>query len=482
MLHFRRYWYRYLCFGIACVALLNILLQNFNRPTMNKALDEGKQRDSLERITLADNNENSAGISERKTTVDKEWQQIPRHKNNGDRDWQGVYKQGNQLFAYSAFFDNRTIPQSQRPEAPHVVIIGLTVELPKKLFCGFSESEKSDVTDFTPASFRTSFQSARKPPFTKFFVVHCPWLRTKRLPSYVVLDHNITRLVTVPEWKIRVEFPQVPRKRLDFLVCVNDVYNIGKQSVDPLQPKRVIEWLELNRILGVDHFVVYKHSMSPQIEAVMEYYAEKGLLDVYSKSVLAFDPPFKKPDSDVSLNDCLYRFMHSYNYIIFVDFDEVITSYKSDNYSALLEEVSKFSRAGKNDTHFMFRNQRYFIDDPSLNPALAHPHPLVTQYATRHVVPEKEYVRTKHIMAPHVCFAVSPHYCVGQIPGIRYLTVALSRHYKSCVRSRGETRVENCTAMFQSSVQDTSMTRFGNHLLQNYKTALKEFESFVVLH
>ena len=55
-------------------------------------------------------------------------------------------------------------------------------------------------------------------------------------------------------------------------------------------------------------------------------------------------------------------------------------------------------------------------------------------------------------------------------------SVAVSRHYKSCAKSRGETRVKDCAAMFQNSTRDTSMKRFGRKLTKNYHAVLKDKE------
>ena len=59
-------------------------------------------------------------------------------------------------------------------------------------------------------------------------------------------------------------------------VCVQPLYNNYNESQD------LVEWLELNQILGATKFTIYKDNVSKQVSCVLDYYQDLGIIDVLS--------------------------------------------------------------------------------------------------------------------------------------------------------------------------------------------------------
>lgn len=107
---------------------------------------------------------------------------------------------------------------------------------------------------------------------------------------------------------------------------------------------RFIEWVHLLKILGADKIYLRNKHVHKDFFSIMNYFEEKNLVDVQ---------PFLEPSGILNvnldsiqtymleqnvLNDCFYRVRNLYEYIVFLDIDEVIMpTMKTDhNWSDLM--------------------------------------------------------------------------------------------------------------------------------------------------
>lgn len=109
---------------------------------------------------------------------------------------------------------------------------------------------------------------------------------------------------------------------LSFAVCVSPLF--GNISFH-----RVVEFIELSRLLGVDHFIFYNHSIPQQVSDALSYYISRNIV-----SVLPWSLP-KEVDSVwyygqlLANNDCLYRTMPHFDLVSFNDIDEFIVPHSN---------------------------------------------------------------------------------------------------------------------------------------------------------
>ena len=87
-----------------------------------------------------------------------------------------------------------------------------------------------------------------------------------------------------------------------------------------------LEMMEVNRILGVDLFVLYNHTSFAILDPYIHSFQQDALLDFYNW----YHPLVEKVGGGafygnfILRNDCLYRYMYRSDYIIITDLDEVV--------------------------------------------------------------------------------------------------------------------------------------------------------------
>lgn len=112
-------------------------------------------------------------------------------------------------------------------------------------------------------------------------------------------------------------------------------------DMDDVTSARLMEWLELNRLLGIEHFVVYNFSCThPMANRILRHYMKRGIIELVN-----WNPPIPTDTTGgwpprlyflhyygqiVAENDCLYRLMHRYRWVQYVDFDEYLVPRKND--------------------------------------------------------------------------------------------------------------------------------------------------------
>lgn len=129
----------------------------------------------------------------------------------------------------------------------------------------------------------------------------------------------------------------------DFTVCVTPLnYQYSKAY-------ELVEMIELNRILGANHFVFYNYSTDYNVDKVLEYYKKLGIVDVLKWNLpMKVDTWPKRRDQPVeihyfaqlaALNDCLYRNMYVSKFVVFEDLDEFIIPQKHENWSKMMSNL-----------------------------------------------------------------------------------------------------------------------------------------------
>ncbi|EDW57370.1 uncharacterized protein [Drosophila virilis] len=166
-----------------------------------------------------------------------------------------------------------------------------------------------------------------------------------------------------------------PNKPLRFMVCVKamDFLYVDMSS-------RLIEWLELMRLLGAGKVVFYDAQMHPNMTRVINDYIENSpdFVELRPLSMsrgvphtgrhfhhyaMGVDNFNRILNEMIPYNDCFYRNMYKYDYVGVFDIDEIIMPLGNvTNWSDLIElahKVPDYERAPANCTNwasFCFRN------------------------------------------------------------------------------------------------------------------------------
>ena len=286
-------------------------------------------------------------------------------KNGIDGRWQPVDGiKNHKFFVYSAYYDARDI------QKPVVRVIGVTrTKRSDKVMCrmyfdekklGWNPSDKHIDISASSASNKKNNQSFLDVPASIFIIrenwnlkysacfVICP-LKTSSdsKEQFIPESISIIPVESDPDRKITNRLPVINSRnggtgtyqinKTDVGVCVKPIHFHYNKTLE------LIEFIELNKILGVTKFTFYNHTMSDEVSCVLNYYMKQ---ETDSVSVMSWD---LKVDSQTeirteglfaALNDCLYRNMNDFHYLMLIDFDEFIIPHMNESIPDMLEYLN----------------------------------------------------------------------------------------------------------------------------------------------
>lgn len=410
--------------------------------------------------------------------------------------WQQLVSPNATFYLYGAYYDDRW-RGGPLPMVRILAMVDRVTPPPTMCFLWFDEFSTPVVS---PASFIYGWY----PKWGNYadghlqpYIITCKVPRVKGMariliPSSVSIVLNkcdkITNNLKVTNHR--------PIKKERFAVCVK-----GLDFLYEDLSIRLIEWLELLRLLGASKVFLYDLEVHPNISKVLDFYQKEGLVEM-TKITLPGNLPnlpgfrhlyLKKKLTDkrqnelIPYNDCLYRNLYSYEYLTLLDIDEVIMPLKHPNWSDMMDEVLKLSLTEKNYTRasYNFRNvyflhdvanlddnQRQSVHDTLHEPAIPpYLHMLQHVYRSRNYTKPGQYVKcfhnTERVVSLHNHFPLN---CFGRCTTYSIGTdIAHLQHYrKDCV---GPLR-KSCKDFRVNTVRDTTIWRYKDALISRTSETL----------
>ena len=128
-----------------------------------------------------------------------------------------------------------------------------------------------------------------------------------------------------------------PEDKKSFAVCVSPLFGKYNSSYE------LIQWIELNRILGAELFVFYNYSTGANIDDILRFYEKKGLVQIVQWNLTKFrlgsKPELVYIGQHSAMNDCLMKVKNVSEYVVNIDLDEFIVPHS--NLSTWLDIVQK---------------------------------------------------------------------------------------------------------------------------------------------
>ncbi|XP_067270771.1 uncharacterized protein [Pseudorasbora parva] len=133
--------------------------------------------------------------------------------------------------------------------------------------------------------------------------------------------------------------------KFDFTICISNLFG------DYNNVLQFAQTMEMYKLLGVQHVVIYNTSCGPDLEKLLKHYETEGTLEIVSWPIDKFLNPspgwnFQEHKGDVhyygqlvTLNECIYRHMYQSRYVLLNDIDEIIMPYKHTNLSSLMKDL-----------------------------------------------------------------------------------------------------------------------------------------------
>ncbi|CAL1548969.1 unnamed protein product, partial [Lymnaea stagnalis] len=199
-----------------------------------------------------------------------------------------------------------------------VVVLGVTdVHYPATLYCHLGDTKTKKMLkgrrELLPESHGNSTGAVS-------FI--CSY-KSRIAPVVVSLTFKST---DVPTNEVRIAYPKTLRRNVT--TCYAVLFNY-------LRPLQLIQSIEMNRVLGSQHFFVYNHSVSNTTDAVLRHYQRLGLLTVLQ---------WPLPPSDIwyhgqvlAINDCIHRNKFVSRFVAVQDTDELIIPNNHNTFTEVIE-------------------------------------------------------------------------------------------------------------------------------------------------
>jgi Glycosyltransferase family 92 len=367
------------------------------------------------------------------------------------------------LHVFSAFYDDRL---SLGTSSPQVAVIALADNVTDWCRLRFDEHDLAEGAVYIPATV------AELGNDVKLFVCPLPANITV-IPLDVALGWNGVNGTApgVTRWRVPVEVIPRPASPDELILCLGVVY--GR-----LDPQRVVEWLEIQRLIGVQKVVVYNWSMSADVDRVFVKYSLDGFVDLRQSNGVHLIGRNPERHKTVVINDCMYRYMGTYRYIAVMDLDEIIVPRQSFmTVPSLIRNLSASKRIGS----FVFRNAHYFVKtlpDVDISTAALHSNPSLSTFLTkrRRAPVSQKYVFVKYVMDSNACIGAWLHFCLKYTKdfmskeAVAMLNVhpnlAMKHHYRtSCNLEVIEEWKGACERAMQSAVVDNVVDKYASDLM-----------------
>jgi hypothetical protein len=262
-------------------------------------------------------------------------------RGRGDAVWQPVNGTRHKFYVYSAFFD---------PRLGRKVIRVMAVTKTKnsdKVWCGLHYESKTRKKTRVVAATVTVIRENWNLKYSAAFVI-CPL--PVPMSSGAAADASIQDSFPNPEavslfssadglMDATNRLPVLNRNEVEPLigtlgVCVKPIHFNYNKTLE------LVEFIELNRLLGVSSFTFYNDSMSDQVSCVLRSYQKTEDIDITVldwKLNVPSQTEIRTEGLFAALNDCLYRSMNHVQYLALIDFDEFIVP----RYNKTLPEMLK---------------------------------------------------------------------------------------------------------------------------------------------
>ena len=356
----------------------------------------------------------------------------------------------NKLYLYSAFWDTRPNDFDNTRNGTFVRIMSVLRWAGNKpdLVCTFQTSDGRMLK--TDVHYYEMCENHGRP--LGGFIISCPVpAEIPGQPCSVSLAKTSTWLKTAG-YKMKV-LPLKPRDNRDqFAICVPPIYgNVNK--------RKLVEFIEVSKMLGAQRIVFYDYKIGDETAKVLEYYEASGYVDVL---------PWMYPElleksswyhgQLIAIQDCLYRNMHTAEYLAFNDIDEFIVPHVHADWTQMAEAMFQ-------PDHCAYQLPSAFFPPP---PIASNKSILLTSTKRTKFM---STIRTKCLVKPYLIFEKGIHHVSKPIWAHLQVVrmpkeIAFLHHYRLCMRDFAM----NC----KEYIDDFSMKNYSKDIKYRIYTAMSQ--------
>ena len=249
----------------------------------------------------------------------------------------------------------------------------------------------------------------------------------------------------------------------------------------------LVEWIETQLILGVSKIIFHVRDVHAAMMRVLKFYAKQGKVDIeYLTMPDGIEAFYVKKDT-ISFNDCLYKNMYRFKYLLPIDIDEIFLPTKfedktlPDFIKRIMPMVYELNPNGV--VNFMFRTAFFFIENNGQIQADAPSNYHYLQYIYRSMNFTKSYVPPKSIINAESAVVIYNYHAKRCFRSCATFIVEPEegkiQHYSKHGCGDGYT-IDECQQFRQDTVKDETLWKHKNEIFQNVTKTVEDLKTFEV--
>ncbi|CAH2980841.1 unnamed protein product [Chilo suppressalis] len=268
----------------------------------------------------------------------------------GESSWQQV--SGGRVSLYAAYYDERT---PQRYVRILATFHGRNFST-EPLYCQTRvlDEDSVEVVAAKPLEIWWHEWDAYSADVETPLLLSCPLIEPLKQPSVVSI---VTQPCDDPTNAFYLEPISNRKYERRFTICVKDM------NFDRDVSQNFVEWLETNRILGVEMIDLYIDKIRKESENTLLHYKNQGYVRLYNVPI-KYKPDRslwqRRRDHIITYNDCLYRNIRESEFIIPLDLDEIVLPKIADTLPELIQRLNKIGWDPSQDSAILVRNVFFF--------------------------------------------------------------------------------------------------------------------------
>ena len=178
---------------------------------------------------------------------------------------------------------------------------------------------------------------------------------TDKAPLYAKVGMKCTNLTG------HIPIQDKSEKRFTYGVCLH------KALYDLHKPQLLVDWVELNIVLGAEIITVYLQNVSESYYTAMLPYIERGIVEVLDWNM---KPPLipgytKHWGQTGTTSECIYRNLYRVKYLALIDVDEFIVPQRKTTVVEVLKDLEIMTKSDK-PASFIFYNTWFYSNGISI--------------------------------------------------------------------------------------------------------------------
>lgn len=288
------------------------------------------------------------------------------------------------------------------------------------------------------------------------YMYSCPMTGKHWSPEYVSIMSEDS---VVPSNILTVFLPENPPALQPYCVC-SGIYD------DTYDPHRLMEWMEMYRMFGIDELHVYNHTILQKGLHILQHYVNLGFVKIHRI------PAYPSPNQftlellrPIATNDCLYRNLFRCEYVAMLSSDALLTPRYDTSIRDMVTSVNLDCVNGEfYPRSYVFSTAYFFLDFP---PIIEQPEFIIsTRYLTR--VNSSSYEDAKSsILSPLACVYLKKFIC--DEPRNKYnrsswnvsvsADIGNTHYYKNCQKDQAKEIVDECAESMSRHYIDNTMLK-----------------------